>query len=99
MHVARARLVWLAVQQTRAHRTAQQRFGQRIDQQGRDAQHDDLAEGIKPTEIDEDDVHHVGTAAALVGIRQMEFGNAVPPYRAASSNSQGKASPDPRRSR
>ena len=74
--VARARLVGLAVQQTRAHRAREQRLGQRVDQQGGNAQHDDLTIGVETAEIDEDHVHHIGTAATLVGVGKVEFGNA-----------------------
>mmetsp|Transcript_28482 Transcript_28482/g.53383 ORF Transcript_28482/g.53383 Transcript_28482/m.53383 type:complete len:344 (-) Transcript_28482:4097-5128(-) len=75
MHVTRARLVRLAVQQTGPHRPAEQRLGQGIDQQGRNPQNDDLAIGVKAPEVDEDHVHNVGAPPTFVGIGQMELGD------------------------
>lgn len=51
---------------------------QREDAEPRDAQHDDLAERVEAAEIDEDDVDHIGPAAAALGIGEVEGRDARP---------------------
>ena len=69
--VARFARVGRPVCQPLPGRSGEQRLGERVDDQCRDAEHDDLAEGIEAAEVHEDDIHHIGAAAARLGIGEV----------------------------
>src|SRR3546814_9905601 len=71
MAVLGAELVRYPRGQALHRRPAQGAVEQRVDRQRRDAEHDDLAEGVVAADVDQDHVHHVGAAAGGLGLREV----------------------------